>query len=339
MTMATLPEQSRRKSSLLLRLFRLARHFIPKAHPMPPPSLSETSARSQRRVRDILWSTLKEFNDDDIMSIAAGVTFYALLALFPGIAALISLYGLFADPGTIWDHLTLLSGFLPGGAMDLIGDEVRRVASQEKTSLGFGFFIGLGTALWSASAGAKALCDALNVAYERREKRGFVMRSVVALIFTCGGILFLMLALGAVVGVPIVLNFVGLASASKTLMEIVRWPALFCIALFFLGFLYRYGPSRTQGHVHWFTWGGALAATLWVGGSFLFSWYVEHFGNYNKTYGSLGAAVGFMTWIWLSTTVFLLGAELNAEIEDPSPIGKSPESPPDPNRSPEAPRV
>ncbi len=265
--------------------------------------------------KDILWRTVKKFDRDNVLSVAAGVTFYTLLAIFPGIAALISLYGLFADAGTVSSHLSLLSGLLPQGAADIIGDEMTRLASEKTTALGFSFFLSLGIALWSASAGAKALFDALNIVYDEIEKRGFVRRAGLALLFTLGGIVFVMLALVAIVVVPIVLDFLGLKSASGTLMVILRWPLMLMITALMLAVLYRYGPSRAKARWRWLSWGSGVAAVLWVGGSLLFSWYVQNFGNYNKTYGSLGAVIGFMTWIWISTTVFLLGAELNAEIE------------------------
>lgn len=265
--------------------------------------------------KDILWRTMKEFNQDNILAVAAGVTFYTLLAIFPGIAALISLYGLFADAGTVSSHLSLLSGLLPEGAADIIGDQMTRVASEKTSALGFSFFAGLGVALWSASAGAKALFNALNIAYEETEKRSFVRRIGLALVFTLGGILFVILALGAIVVVPIVFDFLGLTSIAGRLMALLRWPLMLVITALILAVLYRYGPSRTKARWRWLSWGSVLAAILWVATSLLFSWYVQNFANYNKTYGSLGAAIGFMTWIWISTTVVLLGAELNAEIE------------------------
>jgi len=265
--------------------------------------------------KDILWRTLKRVSQDNILSVAAGVTFYTLLAVFPGIAALISLYGLFADAGTVSSHLSLLSGLLPRDAADIIGDQMSRLASEKTTALGFSFFGGLGMALWSASAGAKALFDALNIVYDETEKRGFMRRAALALLFTLGGIAFVMLALGAIVVVPIVFDFLGLKSASGTLLAILRWPLMLVVTALMLAVLYRYGPSRTKARWRWLSWGSGVAALLWVGESLLFSWYVQNFANYNKTYGSLGAAIGFMTWIWISTAVLLLGGELNAEIE------------------------
>ncbi|MCB5176412.1 YihY/virulence factor BrkB family protein [Microvirga lenta] len=265
--------------------------------------------------KDILWRVYEEFGEDRIMAVAAGVTFYALLALFPAIAALVSIYGLFSDPATIEGHLSAVSGVLPGGAMEIISEQVRRIASQGGGALGFGFIFGLLVSLWSANAGVKAVIDALNIVYEEDEKRSFVMLNLQSLAFTLGGILFILLALGGIVVLPVVLGFLGLGGTAETLISLARWPVLLLIVITGLSVIYRYGPSRDKPEWRWVSPGSLVAAVLWLAGSALFSWYVSNFGSYNETYGSLGAVIGFMTWIWLSTIVVLLGAELNAEVE------------------------
>ncbi len=265
--------------------------------------------------KDILWRVYQQISEDRVLSVAAGVTFYALLALFPGITAFVSLYGLFADAGTVSDHLAKLSGILPAGALDIIGEQVRRVASKPTGSLSFAFFTGLAIALWSSNAGMKALFDALNIVYDENEKRGFIKLNAITLLFTFGALLFLLLAIAAVVAIPVVLKLFSFGKLVESLLSILRWPILLLGVLFGLACLYRYGPSRDKPQWRWVTWGSAIAAALWLGGSMLFSWYVASFGNYDATYGSLGAAIGFMTWIWLSTIIVLLGGEINAELE------------------------
>lgn len=265
--------------------------------------------------KDILWRTYEEIDQDRVLAVAAGVTFYALLALFPAVGAFISIYGLFADVATIQDHLNAAAGFLPGGALEIIGEQVKRITSKPSGTLGFAFFSGLAVSLWSANAGMKALFDALNVAYGEKEKRGFIALNVRSLAFTLSAILLIALALVAVVAVPVVLNFVGLGTATEWIITIARWPILLALVIGGLAVLYRFGPSRAKAKWRWITPGSILAGVVWVGGSMLFSWYVSNFGNYNETYGSLGAAIGFMIWIWLSSTIVLVGAELNAEIE------------------------
>ena len=265
--------------------------------------------------KDVLWRTYEQFGQDRVMSVAAGVTYYALLAVFPAIAALVSIYGLFADPATIQEHLNALSGVLPGGALDIVREQVTRIASQGGGALGFGFVFGLAISLWSANAGMKAVFDALNIVYDEEEKRSFVMLNLQSLGFTLGAIAFVMLAIGGIVVLPILLDFLGLGSGTEWLLAIARWPILLAGVVLGLALLYRYGPSRDKAEWKWVTSGGLVAAVLWLGGSMLFSWYVANFGSYNETYGSLGAVIGFMTWIWLSTVVVLVGAEINAETE------------------------
>ncbi|WP_244639576.1 YihY/virulence factor BrkB family protein [Aureimonas endophytica] len=264
--------------------------------------------------RDILWRTFGEFSDDRLLLVSAGVTFYVLLALFPAITALISIYGLFTDPVAINEQLQGLAGILPGGAVSIIGEQMQRVTAHSDGKLGFGMIFGLGLALWSANAGMKTLFDALNIVYEEEEKRGFVRLTLVSLAFTLGTLVFLVLALSGIVVLPVALKFVGLGGLESWLL-LLRWPVLLVVVAAGLSLIYRVGPSRRPAKWRWLTWGSALAAVLWSLFSILFSWYVQNFGNYDETYGSLGAAIGFMTWIWISTVVVLLGAELNAEIE------------------------
>ncbi|MXQ11449.1 YihY/virulence factor BrkB family protein [Microvirga makkahensis] len=265
--------------------------------------------------KDILWRTYEEFGKDRIMSVAAGVTYYALLAVFPAIAALVSIYGLFADPATIQDHLNAMSGILPGGALEIIGEQVQRIASQGGGALGFGFIFGLAISLWSANAGMKAVFDALNIVNDEEEKRSFLRLNLTSLTFTLGAILFILVALGGIVVLPIILNFIGMGGSMEWLLSLMRWPVLLIGVTFSLSLIYRFGPSRDKAEWRWVTPGGIIAAVLWIAVSMLFSWYVSNFGSYNETYGSLGAVIGFMTWIWLSSIVVLLGAEINAEME------------------------
>jgi membrane protein len=265
--------------------------------------------------KDILWRVYAEISQDRLIAVAAGVTFYTLLAIFPAIAAFVSVYGLFADPGTVSGHIAELGGLLPGGAMDIITEQVTRIASQDNRTLGLALAISLGLSIWSANAGIKAMMDALNVVYDEEEKRGFFKLNLISLSFTLGAIVLLLLALGSTVVVPIVLSYVGLGSMTEMLIRILRWPALLVLVVGGLSVLYRYGPSRTEAKWRWVTPGGIFAGIAWIAGSMLFSWYVASFGNYNETYGSLGAVIGLMTWIWLSSIVILVGGEINAETE------------------------
>jgi len=265
--------------------------------------------------KDILLRVYRGISEDRILLIAAGVTFYLLLSIFPGLAALFSIYGLFADPANIARHLDTLAAIAPGGATDILQDAMTRLAAKGGTSLGVGFIVGLAVSLWTARSGISAIFDALNIVYDEKEKRGTVKFYLATLTFTLASIVFMLLAIAIVVLLPVVLNFIPLPGGTDLLVKVARWPLLFVLAALALAVLYRYGPSRSHAHWRWVTWGSGLATLLWIAASVLFSWYVANFGSYNKTYGSLGAIIGFMTWIWISIIVVLLGAKLDAEME------------------------
>ena len=266
--------------------------------------------------KDILLRVYNGITDDRILANAAGVTYYALLALFPGIAAVVSIYGLFADPNAIISHIDTMVGFAPGGAIDVIRDQLTRLSAQGSTKLGVSFLIGLVFSLWSANSGIKALFDSLNVVYEEEEKRSFIRLNTVTLCFTIATIGFLLVALACVIAFPVVLNHLPAAGVTGRLLNIVRWPVLLVLVAVGLTLIYRYGPSRTEPRWQWISWGGAFAAAIWLAASALFSWYAANFGSFNKTYGSLGAIIGFMTWMWLLIIVVLVGGKLNAVIEN-----------------------
>jgi membrane protein len=265
---------------------------------------------------DVLKQLYARFGNDRVMSVAAGVTFYALLSIFPAIAAFVSLYGLVGDPGRIQEHLNSMSGFLPGGAVEIVGDQVKRIASKGGSTLGFGLVLGLATALWSANAGVKAMFDALNIVYEAKEKRGFIALNLRSLAFTVGTVVFLLVALTAIVGIPLALTYVGFGPITEWLVWLGRWPALLAAVILMLALLYRYGPCRDTGPWRWVSPGSAIAAFLWLIASAGFSYYAANFGSYNETYGTLGAAIGLMTWLWISINIVLMGGEINSQLEE-----------------------
>ena len=263
--------------------------------------------------KDILWRVYAGISDDRILANAAAVTFYALLALFPAIAALVSIYGLFADPASIQQQLDAVSGVLPGGAVEVIRDQLNRLVAQPRGTLGVSFVIGLVVALWSANGAIKALFDALNVVYGEKEQRSFIRLNAITLAFTVSMIAFILVAMACIVALPVALNY--LPGFMGFILNIVRWPVMLVLVAVALAVIYRYGPSRDEPKWRWITWGSVFAALAWLGFSAIFSFYAAHFGSFNKTYGSLGAIIGFMIWMWLSVAVILLGAKLNAETE------------------------
>jgi membrane protein len=275
--------------------------------------------------KGILGRTYQRFNDDRLLATAAGVVFFGLLAVFPAVTALVSFYGLFADPSTIGANLQTLSLMLPEGSFQIVQDQIARVLAKGNASLGGAFLFGLAFALWSANAGVKAIIDALNVVHEVREQRSFLKLNLLSLAFTSGGIAALLLMVSAVVAFPLALNHLGLAPESQVVVSLARWPLISAMLLVALGLLYRFGPCRVAPRWELFTGGTLAAASLWIAGSAALSWYLSNFGDYNATYGSLGAAIGLMTWMWMSATIVLLGAELNAVIGQRRPAPDAPD--------------
>jgi membrane protein len=273
------------------------------------------SAIPWRGWKDILWRVWSEIGEDRIMLVAAGVTFYLLLALFPALAAFVSLYGFVADPKTIADQVAYLGGVLPSGGLDMIRGQLQALANASGKALSFGFVVGFLVALWSANSGIKAIFEAMNVAYEEEEKRSFIWLNLLSLAFTLGAMVVGILMVVMVGVVPAVLAFLHLGGLTEVLVRVLRWPLLLIAVAMVISIIYRYGPSRERAQWRWINWGAAVAAVVWLVASVLFSWYLQNFANYNATYGSLGAVIGFMMWTWISVLILLAGAELNSEIE------------------------
>jgi membrane protein len=266
-------------------------------------------------LRDVFWRLVGDVSQDRVTLIAAGVTFYLLLAIFPALASLVSLYGFVADPITIADHLKALSRVLPPGAFDLFADQIRVLAAKPHGTLGMTFFVGLAIALWSTHSGTLALFDAMNVAYGEMEKRGIVRLNLIALCFTLCAMLSAAAVVGLVAVTPLLLSYLWLDRYHEQVALLARWPALLLLAAAAILAIFRYGPSREPARFRWLTWGALLTLVAWLAMSFAFSFYLGHFANYNATYGTLGALIGFLIWTWLSVTILIVGAELNAELE------------------------
>jgi membrane protein len=266
--------------------------------------------------KEIAKRVFKALGDDRLIAVAAGIVFYGLLAFFPAITALVSIYGLVADPATIREHMSLVSGILPAGGFDIMREQVDRILAKGGGQLSFAFVFGISLAIWSANAGMKAMMDALNVIYNVPEQRNFIRLNAVSLALTVGGIAMLLVAIGTVVLFPLLLSLFGLGGLSDSFTPLLRWPILFFGVLLALAVLYRFGPSPHGARWRWITPGSALATTLWIIGSAALSYYLANFGNYDATYGSLGAAIGLMMWMWMSSVVILLGAQLNDTLDN-----------------------
>lgn len=293
-----------------------------------PPRLAPAAASprqmSARSWRQVARETLAEFNRDRIPAVAAGSAFFALLALFPALGVFVSLFGLVGDLGHAQAQIAAFHGIVPEGGIAVLSDQIARLAITSHASLGLTFLVSLLLSIWSSNAGMKSLIGGLNVAYEAKERRNFVALNLVSLGFTVGAILAAIVGMAAVAAAPPVLAFLRLDRLAG--LSLLRWPVMFAVAVGGLSLLYRFAPSRPHARWRWITPGGLLAAAGWMAMSAGFSVYVGRFGHYDVTYGSLGAIVGFMTWIWLSLTIVLLGAEFNCELEQeagarPAPHG------------------
>lgn len=293
-------------------VFALARALDLKVEARPPAPRRPRSGWPFWKA--ILLSLYRQIVDDRVLALAAGVVFYGLLALFPALTALVSSYALFTNAGTIGDHLANLAGLMPASAFDLVNAQVSRIVTGTTGKLSLAFVVGLVLAIWSANAGMKAIFDALNVAYGLKERRSFVLLNVISLLFTIGAIAGVLLAFGAVVILPVLLSYLPLESTAW-IVQWLRWPALAVLVLLALAALYRFGPDHIEPRWHWITPGALFAALAWLAGSALLSWYLADFADYNATYGSLGAAIGLMMWMWISAIVVLVGAELNAVLD------------------------
>jgi membrane protein len=284
------------------------------AHAAHPERWHEGS-RGDAGWRDVLWRVKDRISEDQLSIVAAGVAFYALMAIFPGLIALVGVYGLLFDPQAVNQQISTLSGFLPEQAATLLVDQLGEITSMDRTSLGVGAIAAILFALWSASGGMRTLMQALNVAYHEKEKRSTVRFYGTALLLTLGAIIATIFAITVVVALPAVIKFLGLGELLENVIGYARWPILALAAILGFAVLYRYGPSRSKPRWQWVSWGAALATALWLGASSLFSLYVGNFANYNKTYGSMGAVVILLTWFLLTAFCILLGGEVNAELE------------------------
>jgi membrane protein len=280
---------------------------------------------------DILRRAWKDTGKRNLSLVAGGVTYYLLLALFPALAALVSVYGLVANPADVAKSVQSLSGMLPPSTVELIGGELTQLLSVSSKSLGLGAVIGIVIAFWSGVRGMTGIMTALNIAYDQPERRGFIRFNATALLLTVVVIIGGLIALALIAGLPAVLNGSGARRPGRWIGLVVEWPLLIVIAMGLMALIYRYGPDRSKPKWKWTSAGVIVSTILWIFGSILFTVYIYYFGSYNKTYGSLGLPLVLLTWMWLSVFVVLFGAEINAEAErqtqqdttadPPSPVG------------------
>lgn len=265
--------------------------------------------------KDIALRVWRSLGEDKLFLIAAGVTFYLLLALFPALGTFIALYGLIADPATVAEHVTVLQGVMPGPATELLSAQMTRLAGAQSGDLGLSALIALVISLWSANGGVKAIFEGVNIAYDEAEKRSFIKLTLVTLAFTLGAMGLMIALIGVLAVLPALLALVPLGQGAEIAVSMLRWPLILVLIGLALSVLYRFAPSRTPPEWAWVTWGSGLATVLWVAASVAFSIYLERFADFGASYGAMAAPIAFLLWVWISIIVVLLGAEVNAEME------------------------
>jgi membrane protein len=263
----------------------------------------------------ILGRVKAEVKEDNVTLLAAGVAFYAMLAIFPAIIAVVTVYGMVADPNQVESQVGEFAKSLPSGADQLLTEQLRNVTEAGRQSLSIGLAVSLLAVLWSASSGVQGLVKGLNLVYDERETRGFAKLRGLSLLLTLGAIVVAVVALALITVFPGVIDGLGLGQAGELAASIARWVVLAVLVLVALAVLYRFAPDRANPRWRWVSWGAVVALALWLLGSVGFSWYVDNFGKYNQTYGALASVIILLLWLFLSAFAVLLGAELDAEIE------------------------
>lgn len=269
----------------------------------------------KRGWKEVLQRVKKQLKNDHISIVAAGVTFYGFLAIFPALAAVVSIYGLVVDPATVEQQLNQMTAVLPSQAQELLGQQLSSIASQSSSTLGLGVAVSILAAIWAAKKGTNALIEGMNIAYDEQERRGFIKKTAVTLAFTFGAVVVTILSMVLVIALPAALGSLGLPEAAALALGAVRWLVLGAILLAALAVIYRFAPDREAARWRWVSPGSVIAVGLWLVASWAFSYYVSNFGSYNDTYGSLAAVVILLMWLFISSYIVLLGAEINSEME------------------------
>ena len=286
----------------------------------------------RRGWRDIAVRVWHNLGRDNTSLVSAGIGLHALLAVFPALAVVVSVYGMFASPAAVARELQPFLGVLPGDAAKLVTDQLQSLATPENHALGFGAVAATLLALWNSRQGMVSLMTATNIAYNERERRSLIRQVLVSIVFSLGAMLIFLVMLLVGVAVPLLLQVAPLGRSATVAVLVFRWVLLWLFAVLGFSIAYRYAPDRERAKWRWVTWGSAIAATVWLLGSLAFSAYVQNFGSYGKTYGALGGVIVLITWFYLMGFTIVLGAEINAEMEHqtavdttegpPAPMGK-----------------
>lgn len=265
--------------------------------------------------KDIALRVKDQLKYDHVQVVAAGVAFYFFLALFPAIAAAVSIYGLMVNPDQVQQQMSQITSVLPEQAYEMVSDILKRMAGKSGSTLGWSVAISILVSLYSAKKGMAAVFEGVNIAYDELDERGFLKKNGIELLFTLGAILTGIVAIALIAAWPALVGRLGLPSILQSVISWGRWLLLAVIIIFSLGLIYKVAPDRRHPEFKWVSWGAVIATLLWVGGSLLFSWYVNNFGSYDKTYGSFAAVIILMLWFFLTAFIILLGGEINSEME------------------------
>jgi membrane protein len=269
--------------------------------------------RQRRGWRERLARVWRALGRDNISIMAAGIAYYAMLSIFPGMSTLVLTYGLVADPLTIERHIDTLTGVLPSEALDLLSSQLNALVSAPPEKLGIGLIVSVVIALWSSTSGTSAMMNALTIAYDGKEERGLLHFYALSIGLTVGGVIFLLLALVLIAGVPAAAAEVPLPESWQQILALIRFPMLAVLAFLCIGTLYRLAPNRREPAWDFLRPGTIAASLLWLAGSTAFSFYASHFGSYDRTYGSVGAVAIMLVWLYVTAYIVLAGAELNGE--------------------------
>ncbi len=265
------------------------------------------------------WEVIKRVVDqvtqDHVPVVAAGVAFFSFLSIFPAIAGFVILYGLVADPATVTSQLEPVRDLVPKEVFYLLSAQLQQVSGAAGGTLGFGLLLSLSLAIWSSAKGSSALLSAMDIAYNEPHREGLIRPRLTALGFTIAGLAFAVAAVGLLGVVPAAVALMSVPEPFAGIVLGVRWVLLAGIVLVGLGLLYRYGPNRRSPQFRWVTPGSILATAVWMAASWGFSFYVSNVSDYNETFGTLGAVVILLLWLYISAYIICLGAELNSELE------------------------
>lgn len=265
--------------------------------------------------KEIGSRVLSEIKKDHVQIVSAGVGFYFFMALFPTIVAALSIYGLVMDPSQIQGHISGLNNVLPGEAAEMIRGFIEPIVSKPDSTLGWGMVLSILISIWSANQGTNALFEGVNIAYNEIDNRSFIKKTALTLAFTIGGLILGILAVVLVVLFPAFVEHIPVGSTIQTVLSWCRWLILAAFIIFGLGLIYKKAPDRDSPELKWISWGSIIATVLWVIGSLLFSFYVNNFGSYDDMYGSFAAVIIMLLWLFLTSFIILLGAEINSEME------------------------